>query len=179
MKTSEEHKAELAASAARFDKLVLLGADELTVVLKGHLLIEEQLLAITRSLLANPRHFDNARLTFSNALHLARAAAGHFNDGHCWAAAGRLNSVRNQIAHQAEPVSSHSLFDEFFAVCEAEPAWSAVHALPRSTFKLRMYISVVWVTFDVLRAVVQVCIQTVPSPLTQIPMNQANDACNQ
>lgn len=169
MKTPEEHKAEFRAGEARFDKLVPVDADELTIVLKGHLLIEEQLRAITRSLVANLEHFDNARLTFSNALHLARAVAGHFNQGACWVAAERLNSIRNRMAHQAEPLLSSDLFEKFFAVCEAEPRWSAVHEYPRNRIKLRSYISYIWITFDALRAVIQVCVQNAPSPLTRRP----------
>lgn len=165
-KTPEEHKAEFEAGLDRFSRLIPFEADELTVILKGHLLIEEQLRAITRSLVANPQHFDNARLTFSNSLHLARAIAGHFSESVCWSAAERLNAVRNRLAHQAEPVTNEELFAPFFDICEAESRWSSAHFLPRGTPKLRQYISHVWVTLDTLRAVVQVCVETAPTPLT-------------
>src|SRR5690606_7846444 len=171
----EEFKAEFAAGEARFDKLLPSDADELTIVLKGHLLIEEQLRAITRALVANPEYFDNARLTFSNALHLARAVAGHFNQSACWAAAQQLNSIRNQMAHQAEPLSTPVLFEKFFAVCEAESRWSTAHNMPRGRLKLRAYISAIWVIFDSLRAVVQICVQTAPSPLTHRPSRRESN----
>ena len=116
-KTPDEHKAEFTTNEGRFDRLVPHDADELSIVLKGHLLIEEQLRSITRSSLANPEHFDRARLTFSNALHVARAVAGHFNQGTCWAAAEKLNTIRNHIAHQAEPVAAPVLLEKFFAAC--------------------------------------------------------------
>lgn len=98
-KSSEVLNSEYQARAERFDKLLPIDADELTIILKGHLLIEEQLRAIIRALVANPEHLDEARLTFANSLHLARAVAGHFNKGVCWSAAKQLNVVRNLIAH--------------------------------------------------------------------------------
>lgn len=169
-KTADEHKAEFALNEARFDKLVPHDADELSIILKGHLLIEEQLRTITRSLMANPEHFDKARLTFSNALQLARAVAGHFNQGACWVAAEKLNTIRNHIAHQAEPTATPVLLEKFFAVCEADKRWAKYRNLPRGTQKLRLYICAIWVVLDALRAVVQVCVQSCPSPLTSKPI---------
>ncbi|MGX9934810.1 hypothetical protein ACVFVO_05455 [Advenella kashmirensis] len=165
MKNTNEYKVEFKQNEERFDRLIPRTADELTVILKGHLLIEEQLRAITRSSVSNPEYFDDAKLTFYSALRLARAVAGHFNDGACWVAAERLNSVRNRIAHNAEPNINQAPLDRFFSVCEEEIRWSAVSHLPRNTTKLRGYICFIWITFDALRAVVQVCVQTSPSPL--------------
>lgn len=165
-KTPHEHLAEFEAGVERFDRLIPKNADELTVVLKGHLLVEEQLRMIIRSLVANPQYIDKARLTFVNALFLARAVAGHFNNGLCWVAAEKLNALRNQLAHQAEPSTTKELFAPFFDVCESESAWFNIHDMPRDTFKLRNYIAYMWITFDVLKSVVQISVQTVPSPLT-------------
>lgn len=168
-KTADEHKAAFKSNEARFDKLVPYDADELSIILKGHLLIEEQLRLITRSLLANPEYFDKARLNFATLLKLARAVAGHFNQGACWAAADRLNTVRNHMAHEAEPTAAPTLLEKFYAVCEADKCWSSIHALPRGPLKLRSYICAIWVVFDALRAVVQVCVRTCPNPLTLRP----------
>lgn len=172
-KTPDEHKADFAINEARSDRLVPHDADELSIILKGHLLIEEQLRSITRSILASPEHFDKARLTFSNALHLARAVAGHFNQGVCWIAAEKLNTIRNHIAHQAEPVAAPVLLEKFFAACESDMNWAWIHGLPRGRQKLRSYICAIWVVFDALRAVVQVCVQACPSPLTLNPSGKA------
>jgi len=167
VKTPEDHNNEFNAGLRRFDRLLPTDADELTVVLKGHLLIEEQLRAITRVLMANPQYFDKARLTFANALQLARAVAGHFNKGACWSAAEKLNSLRNQLAHQAEPSTPAELYEPFFSVCESEPVWSGARPMPRGVLKLRIYISYIWSTLDALRTVVEVCAETAPSPLTR------------
>lgn len=160
VKSPANHKADFAENDERFFRLVPPTADELTVILKGHLLVEEQLRSITRSSVANPRYFDEAKLTFSNALYLARAVAGHFNEGACWVAAEQLNTVRNKIAHRAEPGPAAALLDRFYSVCEAESRWSAWSSAPRSTAKLSQYICCIWATFDALRAVVQVCSKT-------------------
>ncbi|WP_156337321.1 hypothetical protein [Achromobacter aegrifaciens] len=160
MKSPAQYKAEFAQNDERFFRIVHPTADELTVILKGHLLVEEQLRSITRSSVANPRYFDEAKLTFSNALCLARAVAGHFNEGACWVAAEQLNTVRNKIAHRAEPGPAAALLDRFYSVCEAESRWSAWSSAPRSTAKLSQYICCIWATFDALRAVVQVCSET-------------------
>ncbi|MFC5476690.1 hypothetical protein [Massilia suwonensis] len=168
-KTADEHKAEFKSNEARFDILVPYDADELSIVLKGHLLIEEQLRLIVRSLLANPEYFDKARLNFATLLKLARAVAGHFNQGACWAAADKLNTLRNHMAHQVEPIAAPALLERFYAVCEADERWSNIHALPRGRLKLRAYICATWVVFDALRAVVQVCVRTCPNPLNNRP----------
>ena len=163
---SENVRTEFDNAVARFQQIVSPNADELLIVLKGHLLVEEKLRAIISSSVANPEYIENARLSFANVLQLARAFVGHLNDSSCWTAAEKLNSTRNKLAHQAEPLPSAQLLSQFFDVCESEPRWAAAHGLPRCKAKLHMYLSFLWVTFDALHTVVTVCVKHAPNPLT-------------
>jgi len=156
----------------RFNRLIQDTSDELSIILRGHLLLEEKLTAIVTSAVRNPEYVSKARLSFLSTLFLARSFVGHFNDSACWDAIEKLNSIRNKFAHQIEPAGSDELFAPFFEICERERRWAYVHTLPRGRTKLIGYIGVVWGTLDALLDVVQVCVEHAPSPLTSRSIGQ-------
>jgi hypothetical protein len=79
--------------------------DELTLILKSHLLIEELLHDFCDSFVGRPKYLRDARLTFKQTLNLARSI--YTLDAPrlewTWGAVGCLNTMRNLMAHAIEP----------------------------------------------------------------------------
>ena len=74
------------------------------VVLKGHLLIEEQLQGFLRVTSRHPKSLDDARLSFMQTAHLVRARGGLlYQDRSLWTLVVDLNKLRNRLAHRPEP----------------------------------------------------------------------------
>ncbi|MGA8025550.1 MAG: hypothetical protein WB992_00265 [Bryobacteraceae bacterium] len=74
------------------------------VVLKGHLLIEEQLQRFLRDVSRHPKSLDDARLNFMQTAHLVRALGGlPYTDHSLWTLVVDLNKLRNRLAHRLEP----------------------------------------------------------------------------
>ena len=76
--------------------------DPILVILRAHLLIEERLRDILVQVSRSPEELRTARLSFYQALILCRAILGRQDDP-AWGFIGRLNEVRNRIAHHLEP----------------------------------------------------------------------------
>lgn len=93
--------------------------ETVTVVLKGHLLIEEMLDAIIRQFVFHPDYLDGARLSFSQKLHIARSMSLDEHKNGMWDIAIRLNSLRNELAHSLESdkrsVKTRAVIDAYFA----------------------------------------------------------------
>jgi hypothetical protein len=88
------------------------------VVLKGHLLIEEQLDDIIRRFLFHPVYLDSARLSFSQKLHIARSMSLDEHSNSMWEIALKLNSLRNDFAHLLDAnkrnLKTRALIDAYF-----------------------------------------------------------------
>lgn len=80
-------------------------SDDLTlIVLKGHLLVEEEINEILRMRLAEPKAIFDARLSFSQRIAVLKALSGRDSEEiFRFAAIEALNSLRNQLAHNLEP----------------------------------------------------------------------------
>src|SRR5260370_24965515 len=70
------------------------------VVLKGHLLIEEQLQTYLRNASRHPKSVDDARLNFMQTAHLVRALGGLLGDPSLWTLVIDMNKLRNRLAHR-------------------------------------------------------------------------------
>lgn len=86
----------------RFMSLFPHGKERELVILKGHLLIEEQIRLIIDSKLSNPKVLKEARLTFDQTICLAQSLIPEDSDKTYWKAAKKLNNIRNKIAHKVE-----------------------------------------------------------------------------
>jgi hypothetical protein len=88
---------------ARFLKLLPHGRDRELVILKAHLLVEEQLRQLIAERVRNREVLLKARLTFSQCISVARAFfhAGH--DPSLWKGLEQLNEIRNAFSHQLSP----------------------------------------------------------------------------
>lgn len=68
------------------------------LILRGHLLIEEQLNELIRIMAVHPKYLLNKRLTFDNKLSVIRSF--HVNGSEKgWAIIESINKLRNDIAH--------------------------------------------------------------------------------
>ena len=74
---------------------------EEVLVLKGHLLIERQLMALIECKSTKPNALNNSRLTFKNKLDLVESLYGDLPTIN-WKHLHDLNSIRNSMAHELE-----------------------------------------------------------------------------
>lgn len=73
------------------------------LLLKSHLLIEEQVRQIIKERLQNPSALDDARIECHQAICLAQAFFPPCFQPWLWDGLRKLNGIRNEIAHNAEP----------------------------------------------------------------------------
>ena len=97
----------------RFLKLLPHGQDMTLVILKGHLLIEEQVRQIISERVKDPRSLEDARLECGQAICMAQALTGNEVDGAVWKSVKKLNKLRNEIAHNSEPKGVHDRIKDF------------------------------------------------------------------
>ncbi|WP_162876188.1 hypothetical protein [Achromobacter insuavis] len=88
-------------------------------VLRIHLLIEELLFAIIGARFPHPARIENAKLTFSQKTHLAKASF-HYDgsDGWIWGAIDALNTARTSMAHHLDPVRTSTKVAAFIDLVE-------------------------------------------------------------
>ena len=109
--------------------------DDLTlIILKGHLLIEEQLNDFFDRCAMYPRILDGARLSFAQKLRVVRAFCVSPNDSVSWLLADELNRLRNKISHKVEVLDLDALVDAFVAI----PKFSIIPGLSEPTRALRL-----------------------------------------
>ncbi|MGT2442206.1 hypothetical protein ACU4I5_05775 [Ensifer adhaerens] len=99
----------------RFMHLMPHGRDLTLVILKGHLLIEEQVRHLVRAQLKKPEALDDAQLDCHQAICLAEALCPQSDD--LWKSVRKLNKIRNDIAHKVIPPDG--LHDRMAAFAEA------------------------------------------------------------
>lgn len=86
----------------RFVKLLPYGNDLTLVILKGHLLIEEQVRQIIDERVKKPDVLKDARFDCYQAICLAEALCPMDEEPWFWEAVRKLNKIRNDISHNIE-----------------------------------------------------------------------------
>jgi hypothetical protein len=86
----------------RFRKLIPFD-DIPLIILKGHLLIEEQLNTLVENLARDPKSIRKARLRFGQLARVAQGLTYEKNTTWLWSAIDELNTLRNRLAHRTEP----------------------------------------------------------------------------
>lgn len=87
----------------RFLRRLPPGRDMTLMVLKGHLLIEEQVRAIIDLHVEKPEAVRRAKLDDYQAICLAEAFLPLPREPWLWVSVKKLNTLRNEIAHKIEP----------------------------------------------------------------------------
>jgi hypothetical protein len=104
----------------KFFKNLPHGKDITLVVLKGHLLLEEQVRAIVDERLVTPSALLDSRFDCHQAICLAEALCPKDVDPSVWKAAKKLNRIRNDVAHNLSP---KGLNDRLMDFIDAYPPW--------------------------------------------------------
>ena len=87
-------------------------------ILKCHLLIEELLFKIISNEAKNSKYIENANLTFSQKMYLARAFSQLQDEIWLWNAIKKLNDTRNKLAHGLSPEEITSKCNSFIELVE-------------------------------------------------------------
>lgn len=98
---------------SRFLKHLPHGQDVDLVVLKAHLLVEEQVRSILAERVQNSEMLRKADLTCAQAIALAQSFFPTGHDPALWSALQKLNKLRNDIAHNVETKGKHDRIDAF------------------------------------------------------------------
>jgi hypothetical protein len=109
------------ASEERSDRYLALlprTGDVSLVVLKGHLMIEEMMIAIAANHCPDPDELAKARLTFAQLHHLVRALLKLPLGGGIWEAISLLNAIRNSLVHNLEPKELDARISALYLMCQ-------------------------------------------------------------
>jgi hypothetical protein len=87
--------------------------DVTLIVLKGHLLIEEQLVSLLEHSLKHPAALDERRFSFAHRLCLVKAMNYDQDNLWLWTSISKLNVLRNDLAHKLEPARLAAKIDDF------------------------------------------------------------------
>ena len=98
----KEISARVIAAFRRFLQLLPHGKDRELLVLKAHLLIEEQIRTLISEQLKNPIALKKAKLSCHHCICLAQSFFPPDFQPWIWDAARELNGIRNEIAHNIE-----------------------------------------------------------------------------
>lgn len=116
MPVPDEHSIE---SFRRFYEFLPRHEDQSLVLLKIHLLVEQQIRAFVDERLPNPDALASARLTFNHVACLAEAISREDIHPNVWSAVRKLNQMRNDIAHKLVPTRVEQQLREFCALVGA------------------------------------------------------------
>jgi hypothetical protein len=92
--------------------------DEHLHILRGHLLIEEQLCELVNLKTKKPDTLTEARLTFNQILCLAEALYWQKDSGWLWEGIRKLNNIRNSFSHKLNPKNYNDLINSFLSLVE-------------------------------------------------------------
>lgn len=132
-------------SFKRFIKLLPHGQDFTLVILKGHLLIEEQVRLFIYERMTHPEALKEAKLDCAQAISIAKALSPKEHE-YIWNAVKKLNNCRNKLAHKAEPVGLDDQIDDFV---------SSVSWLPQSGDRQKRMEMALWALFEAVSSSVQ------------------------
>lgn len=111
----DEVSAKQVRAFQRFLTILPHGKDRDLVLLKAHLLIEEQVRQIVDERLKNPRALIDTRIDCHQAICLAQSFFPADFQPWLWSALKRLNKIRNDIAHTLEPKGLDDKIKDFVA----------------------------------------------------------------
>lgn len=101
----------------RLSRLLTPIDDPELLILKGHLLVEEQLDNIIRAVLMEPERLRDVRLSFQQKFRLARAINGYDpndrEDPDLLGGIDDLNLLRNSLAHRLDDDDFHERIEKF------------------------------------------------------------------
>lgn len=97
----------------RFNKHMPRSNDITLIILKGHLLVEQEMNEILDANLVESKALYDARITFSNYLAIIKSIYGSENSKFPYVQIEKLNALRNQLVHNLEPKNLEKYAEEF------------------------------------------------------------------
>jgi hypothetical protein len=150
-KQIKEHQKRWDDAQKRWSRLMPLTDDAVLTILKGHLLIEEQLQGIIEAWVDNPTALEDARLTFFQKLRLSYAIGGYLSRPIIWETAREVNSLRNHLAHQAEPKDFAAKLQMLFTLCCKDDRYRPVMQTKSVKLRLHLTLGITWATLNAVR----------------------------
>jgi hypothetical protein len=142
-----------AEAMRRFITKLPHNADPALVILKAHLLIEEQLRLLVDERMAKPKALQTAELECNQVICIAEALTGDTLMPQMWTALRKLNKLRNDLAHQLDP---KGLTDRIAYVAkvvgETHPMWEGDTPWPDL---MTEFDAAMWVLFVRVSALVE------------------------
>ena len=135
----------------RWGRIMPLTEDTVLMILKGHLLIEEQFQGIINEWVNNPSALEDARLTFIQKLRLSNAIGGYLSRPVIWETAREVNSIRNHLAHQAEPKNIKEKLESLFAQCCLNDRYLPVKEATSLSARLYLTLGITWASLSGVR----------------------------
>jgi hypothetical protein len=113
--------------------------DQMHVVLRGHLLIEERLTRITERFVFHAEHMEAARLSFAQRVSVARSMSLSEHESETWDLILAINALRNDFAHGLTSSKRAGRTDRVLALLtqnlgKGEPSGMSQDPLMRLTF---------------------------------------------
>lgn len=106
------------------------------LVLKGHLLVEEMLFHVAYLILPHPHYLEDINLSFSHLASFIRAAVRDKSEDACWSLIVKLNTLRNEFAHNLESPKVQKLLNGLFKIDKQIPVSSGTKADNRDASSL-------------------------------------------
>lgn len=78
-------------------------ADVTLAILKGHLIIEEELNKALEAKVKSAADIEDARLSFKQLMLITKSHYIADENSWCWGALNNLNKIRNSLSHKLEP----------------------------------------------------------------------------
>lgn len=141
----------------RFLKILPHGKDQDLVLLKAHLLIEEQVRKLIEERVKNPDALIEARINCHQAICIAQSLFSADFQPWLWPAMKKLNRIRNEIAHKTQPKLDNQIKD-FVA---SFPSESSSELFEADGFELTLWSMFVAVS-DLVEAPSAQIIQLIP-----------------
>lgn len=94
--------------------------DETSIVLKGHLLVEDLMREFCASKMAKEGELEKARLSFSQITSLTKALQPYEALPWVWTAVDKINTLRNRLAHRLTPIDYQKLRSDFITFIQRE-----------------------------------------------------------
>lgn len=144
-----EHEVE---AFRRFLLLLPSEREATLIILKGHLLIEEQVRKIIEERVTKPKAIADAQLDCFQAICIAEALCADESNPDLWNTLKRLNKLRNDIAHRIE---DKGLKDKMANVVSLVKQHSILGSSVDETDPLNQFDFALWIVFCQVAALVK------------------------
>ena len=116
----------------RIRRLMPKSHDPVILVIKGHLLLEEAMFAVIKTICRRPEALENARLSFLQLLSLFSGLTGINAENTLYKFIKGTNELRNKLAHNAEVPDLEKKIEALLAVHAREGFKSSKNARERA-----------------------------------------------